>query len=166
MPCRNAMITDVIFCRPNDTVKDVMAVMEENKIRHVPVIDENNVLIGMFGYSHLLKDLLPVSVKMEDGLQRLNFVIGASPGVAKRMRKIFPNPVSQHCFKDVVVVSPDTPTWEATRLIVKYGSPLPVLEENTGKFVGLISEQSLFSELLEVLEDVEKEEAEEQAKNN
>ncbi|MEC9236750.1 MAG: hypothetical protein VX803_10945, partial [Pseudomonadota bacterium] len=61
---------------------------------------------------------------------------------------------------------PDTPTWEATRLIVKYGSPLPVLEENTGKFVGLISEQSLFSELLEVLEDVEKEEAEEQAKNN
>ncbi|MEC7703604.1 MAG: CBS domain-containing protein, partial [Pseudomonadota bacterium] len=72
MPCRNAMITDVISCRPNDTVKDVMAVMEENKIRHVPVIDENNVLIGMFGYSHLLKDLLPVSVKMEDGLQRLN----------------------------------------------------------------------------------------------
>lgn len=163
MPCRNAMITDVIFCRPNDTVESVMAVMEEKRIRHVPVIDENDVLIGMFGYSHLLKELLPVSVTMEDGLQRLNFVIGASPGVAKRLRKVYPNPVKDHLFKDVVVVAPDTPTWEATRLIVKYGSPLPVLEENTGKFVGLISEQSLFRELLEVLDEVEKEEAEEQA---
>lgn len=163
MPCRNAMITDVISCRPDDTVGEVMAVMEEKRIRHVPVIDENNILIGMFGYSHLLKELLPVSVTMEDGLQRLNFVIGASPGVAKRLRKVYPNPVKEHLFKDVVVVAPDTPTWEATRLIVKYGSPLPVLEENSGKFVGLISEQSIFRELLEVLEEVEKEESDEQA---
>lgn len=162
MPCRNAMITDVISCRPDDKVSDVMAIMEENRIRHVPVVDENNVLLGMFGYSHLLKELLPVSVTMADGLQKLNFVIGASPGVAKRLRKVYPNPVKEHVFKDVVVVSPDTPTWEALRLIVKYGSPLPVLEENTGKFVGLISEQSIFRELLEVLEEVEKEEADEQ----
>ena len=87
MPCRNAMITDVISCKPDDTVEHVMSIMEENRIRHVPVIDENNVLLGMFGYSHLLNELLPVSVKMEDGLQRINFVIGASPGVAKRLRR-------------------------------------------------------------------------------
>jgi|TARA_R110002126_G_scaffold13118_2_gene56357 CBS-domain-containing membrane protein len=159
MPCRNALITDVVSCHPDDTVEKVMAIMEEKRIRHVPVIDENNVLMGMFGYSHLLNELLPVSVKMEDGLQRLNFVIGASPGVAKRLRKVYKNAVKDHLFKDVCVVSPDTPTWEATRLIVKYGSPLPVLEENTGKFVGLISEQSLFAELLDVLDEVEKDEA-------
>tara|TARA_R110002124_G_scaffold64985_2_gene177532 strand:+ start:334142 stop:334624 length:483 start_codon:yes stop_codon:yes gene_type:complete len=153
------MITDVVLCRPDDTVEKVMAIMEETSVRHVPIVDYDNVLIGMFGYNHLLKKLLPVSVTMEDGLQRLDFVVGASPGVAKRLRKIYPCPVKEHLFKEVVVVSPDTPTWEATRLIVKYGSPLPVLEENTGKFVGLISEQSLFRELLEILEDVEKEEA-------
>jgi predicted transcriptional regulator len=158
MPCRNAMITDVVLCRPDDSVEKVMGIMEEASVRHVPIIDYDNVLIGMFGYNHLLKELLPVAVTMEEGLQRLNFVIGASPGVAKRLRKIYPSPVKDHLFKEVVVVSPDTPTWEATRLIVKYGSPLPVLEENTGKFVGLISEQSLFRELLEILDEVEKEE--------
>lgn len=155
MPCHEAMINDVIIAHPDQTVEDVMEILEKHGIRCVPIVNEKKQLLGIFSSHKLLESLLPVSVTMEDGLSRLNFLVGAAPGVAKRLHKMKPQKISKFMETDVVVASPETPTWEILRLLVKYGSPLPIVEEETGIIVGLVSEQSAIEGLERMIEDIE-----------
>lgn len=46
MPVRNIMTSPVVTCSPGDSVKKVMEVMTERRIRHLPVIDGDE-LLGM-----------------------------------------------------------------------------------------------------------------------
>ena len=46
MPVRNIMSFPVITCRPDDTEKDIVHEMNERRIRHLPVI-ENGELVGI-----------------------------------------------------------------------------------------------------------------------
>ncbi len=155
MPCENAMITEVVTATADMTVEEVIKLMHDHNIRMVPVLEKDGTLMGVFGNRHLMKNLLPVSVTMEDGLQRLDFIAGATPGVAKRLRKLKPQKVGTLVEKEIMVVRPDTSTWEGVRLIAKYGMPLPVVEKNSGKFLGIISEQSLIDELQRIIEELE-----------
>lgn len=159
MSCETAMVENVFTVRPDMSVEEALAYTEEKNIRSMPVVDDSGKLVGLFSLSVLLKSLLPVSVTMEEGLQKLDFVIGAGPGVAKRLKKAKKQKVQDVMAKqDVVVVHPATPTWEAVRLLVKYGSPIPVVIEDTGVLVGIISEQSCLLDLHRILDDLEKEE--------
>jgi CBS domain-containing protein len=44
MPVRNIMSSPVVTCGPSDSVKAVMEVMTERRIRHLPVIDRDELL--------------------------------------------------------------------------------------------------------------------------
>lgn len=46
MPVRNVMTSPVVTCTPGDTVKKVMEVMTERHIRHLPVV-EGDELVGL-----------------------------------------------------------------------------------------------------------------------
>jgi len=154
MTCETAMIENVFTIHPDQTVGEAMKIFEEKHIRGVPVV-ENDKLVGLFTMKHLLNGLLPKAASMEDGLQRLDFVIGTSPGVAKKLKKLRDQKIREIMNGNCVVVNPDTPTWELIRMMVKYGSPLPVVEEGTGKFAGLVSSQSLLAEMHRLLEEME-----------
>lgn len=160
MPCETAIIRDAYTVKPDMLVADALEYLKENRIRMAPVVDDDGKLCGAFSLSVLLKSLLPISVTMDEGVQRLEFVIGAGPGVAKRLRKTKPRTVREVMATDIVVVHPTTAIWEIVRLLVKYGSPIPVIEEQSGKFVGVVSEQSSIEELHSILIEVEKDEAE------
>ena len=83
--------------------------------------------------------------------------IGVSPGVAKRLEKVQDQVVADVMQTDCVVAHPDTPTWELIRLMIRHGSPIPVVEDETGKLEGLVSSQSMLKELQNVLEDIRNE---------
>jgi CBS domain-containing protein len=44
MPVRNVMSSPVVTCGPSDSVKAVMEVMTERRIRHLPVIEKDELL--------------------------------------------------------------------------------------------------------------------------
>ncbi len=46
MPIRNIMTSPVVTCAPSDTVKTVLKVMTERRIRHLPVVEKGD-LIGI-----------------------------------------------------------------------------------------------------------------------
>ena len=124
----------------------------------MPVIDKDGKLAGLFGLRHVLLALLPKSVTMEDGLPRLDFVLGAAPGIAKRLRKLKPKSVSEIMDPNPMVLYPDTATWEALRVIAMHGSPIAIVDEKSGNFVGMIARQTLLLELERMVEDIEQEE--------
>ncbi len=53
------MTEDVIVGRPDDRVDDVMAIMTENRIRHIPIIDGGR-LAGLVSIGDAVKALLSV----------------------------------------------------------------------------------------------------------
>lgn len=141
------VIAGVITVRPDMTVAEGLSILDERKIRFAPVVDETGVMVGMFSLKQILMNLLPVSVTMEDGIENIDFIIGAAPGIAKRLVKLKASLVRDMMDRKPYVVHEGTPTWEAIRLLVRHGSPLPVVERETGKFIGIISEQQAISEL-------------------
>lgn len=54
---RDLMTAEVIACSPDDTVDDLMRVMTEGRIRHVPVV-ENGRLTGVVSIGDLVKHRL------------------------------------------------------------------------------------------------------------
>lgn len=158
MPCSDGLITDVITIGPDITVAEALDILEKNHIRTAPVVDEAGKLLGMFGTSNLLKSLLPVSVTMQDGLGNLDFVVGATPGVAKRLRKAMPLKVREVMNANPHVGYPEKSIWESIRLLFKHGSPLPVVDQFSAEFKGLLTEQGTIDMLKRVIEEIEAEE--------
>lgn len=155
MPCETAIITEVHTVKPDISVEEALAFIHEKNVRAMPVVDHDGKLVGMFSLEALLKSLLPVAVTMEEGLQKLGFVIGAGPGIAKRLKKAQTKTVADVMLQDIIVAHTSTALWEAIRLMVKYGSPIPVVEEDSGKLIGIISEQSAMTDLEELLKEME-----------
>jgi CBS domain-containing protein len=52
---RDIMEASVIFVRPDQSVDECMAIMTEKAVRHLPVIDQGNV-VGIISIGDLVKD--------------------------------------------------------------------------------------------------------------
>lgn len=145
MPCRDALISSAVSLKESHSFDEALAILDQNNIRSAPVISDDGEYLGMFSLKSTFKALLPVAISMEGGLDNVDFVIGASPGIAKKLKKIGPRHIGDHIDNTIIVGHMDTPLLEAMRLMVRQGSPLPVVDRKTGRFIGLVSEQSILN---------------------
>jgi CBS-domain-containing membrane protein len=146
MPCHSAMIDKVLTVSPEDSVDSVLDLMKKKNIEYAPVVDKDNKLVGLFSIQILMKNLLPVSIAMADGLQ-LDMTMRAAPGIAKRLKKVGPLKVADIMDRRANLVNPETPTWEGVNLLVQYGPPLLVVDAESGTLTGVITAQSALDEL-------------------
>jgi CBS domain-containing protein len=56
-PVHVIMTPEVMYVRPSQTSEECMALMTENRVRHLPVID-NGKLIGLLSIGDLVKDII------------------------------------------------------------------------------------------------------------
>lgn len=56
-PVRDIMTTSVMYVRPDTTNEQCMALMTENRLRHLPVM-ENEKLIGLISIGDLVADII------------------------------------------------------------------------------------------------------------
>ena len=56
-PVRDVMIANVMYVRPAQTNEECMALMTENRLRHLPVMD-NGRLLGLLSIGDLVKDIM------------------------------------------------------------------------------------------------------------
>lgn len=54
---RDIMISRVMYVRPTQTNEECMALMTDNRLRHLPVLD-NGKLIGLISIGDLVKDII------------------------------------------------------------------------------------------------------------
>jgi len=155
MPCSKAMVTKIISVRADQTIEDVLKVFNKHGIRGVPVMEGENIL-GVFHLRNLLQNLLPVNVNVEHGVNldmRLDYLVDIEPEVAQRLRKLLKIKVRDvmEPEADLRFVTPETPLWEGVRLLVKYDTPLAVVEEkHSTKLSGIITSQSMVKALLDI----------------
>lgn len=56
-PVRDIMTSSVMYVRPDQTNEDCMALITENRLRHLPVMD-NGKLVGLISIGDLVKDII------------------------------------------------------------------------------------------------------------
>lgn len=146
MPCHSATTKKLVTVSEDMEMGDAIKILQKEDITSVPVIDEKGVVQGILCLHDLLKNLLPVSVPLEDG-GHVDLRVGAAPGVAKRLRNIKSTPVKEIMNRKFCAVHPDTPLWEGVQNLVQHGSPVLVTEAETGKLLGVITQHSVIGEL-------------------
>ena len=148
MPCHAAVDKNAIVVHCDDTIETVLKKIRKAKTSFAAVLDDEHKFLGVFSFKVLLKNLIPVSVAMTDGIQ-MDIKVSAAPGVSKRLNNLMPLPVSEAYDHKANTVSPDCPIWEGVGRVTKFGSPLCVVDDQQ-KFYGIITYDSLIKHLEEM----------------
>ena len=125
------MTTDMATVHEDQPVDLVANLMDWNEVRHIPVEDPGQQLIGLVTRRTLLRFLASDEARSADQ----------------------PVPVSRIMIRELITIPPDTPTLEAIELMRKHRiSALPVVR--AGRLVGIVSERD-FMQLAQALIDKE-----------
>lgn len=134
MLVKDIMSANVYTVSPQTTLPDAMALMEEKKIRRLPVV-ENDRLVGIV----TLLDLVRASPSPATSLSvwELNYLLAKLP-------------VKDIMAKNPLTVRSDVPIDEAAKVMREHRiGGLPVVDD--GKLVGMITETDIFTAFLEML---------------
>lgn len=134
MLVRERMSRNPITTNPAASVPHAMKVMQESKVRQLPVLDKKGELVGIVS----LVDLFRVSPSPATSLSvwEVNYLL-------EKMK------VEDVMTREVITVTEDAAIEEAGRIMAdKKISGLPVMRD--GELVGIITESHLFNILLEL----------------
>lgn len=138
MLVKDYMIKEVYVARPNFTLKEIMGIFIENKVGGVPVVDENDKLLGMVSDGDILRYLAPA----EDSIKGYFSYITILPGeeldekVASKMNDKVSQIIKN---KKITKLSPADPLSDLIKVISKHHfKKIPVVDDNN-KVVGIIS---------------------------
>ena len=84
---RDLMKEPIYTARPDDTVEEAAALILEEKISGLPVLDENDRLVGMITRSDIFRVLISLSGLGQKGIQ-FSIRIKDMPGVIKEVREL------------------------------------------------------------------------------
>lgn len=135
MKVRDVYTRGAIVVDPNTSAPQARKVMEEHKIRRLPVVDGGK-LVGIVTLTDLLKAAPSPATSLS--IWELHYLLD-------RVK------VSEIMTKDVVTTTPDADLREVARVMAdrKIGG-LPVVED--GQVVGMITESDVFRALVKLLE--------------
>ncbi len=124
----------VIYLREEDNLAIVSKGMDRYNLRHLPVVSDDKI-VGIISHRDLLR--LAVSSIEAD----------TPKGLSKQKALDENTFVASVMTRDPVTVSPDTPIWEAAKIIIdnKFGC-LPVVDEDC-KLVGIVTEHDFLKTL-------------------
>jgi CBS domain-containing protein len=135
------MTTDLITLQPADNLDKARAIMRDNRIHHLPVIDEDGQLVGLV----TLTDLLAATDSRLRGEDRLH---------AKDI------PVEDAMIRDIATVDEHASLRQAALFLEKHKiGCLPVVTD--GKLRGIVTDTDFVAVAINLLEQVEAGEPEE-----
>lgn len=139
---KEVMEVNVISLTPDTDITAAAEILLNNHINGVPVVDNENTLVGILCQSDLIFQQKPLSLPpiltFLDGI----FPLRSSKKIEAELEKMAAVTVAQAMVKDPVTVSPDTPVSEVAALMVeKHFHTIPVVE--AGKIKGVIGKEDI-----------------------
>ena len=128
---KDIMTTDVIVANKNDIIANVANLLIKEKIGGLPVVDEENKVVGIISETDIMKKESHV-----DSPRMLNFILGIiflddMNKFEDEMRAIAAYKVEDLMSKDIITVNEnDTFDYVANVMINKSINRVPVVDEN------------------------------------
>jgi CBS domain-containing protein len=134
------MQRDVATVTPDTPVETVLALLREQGLPGVPVVNDAGRCVGIVTEADLVISEDEQDLHLPHHVDLFGAVIWLEPfkHFEDRLRKAMASQVEDMMTRDPVTVAPDASVEEAARLIVSSGhNRLPVVEH--GRFVGLVT---------------------------
>jgi CBS domain-containing protein len=77
-PVRDIMTSPVVFVTPRQTVDDCMSIMTKHRFRHLPVMGENDNVVGLVSLGDLVKWIISGQAQHIEELE--GYITGRYPG--------------------------------------------------------------------------------------
>lgn len=135
MKVRDFMITKVFTVKPSNTVKELLNILNSNRIGGVPVVDEKGNLVGMISDGDVLRYLAPNPL----GIAGLVYIIEDGEFEDVLQEKL-DTPLKDIMTKrNLLFVSPDEEFDKTIRLLSRHHfKKLPVVN-GAGRVIGVLS---------------------------
>jgi CBS domain-containing protein len=135
MKVSEIMSQDVVSVKPDDSAKDALALLSKMQISGLPVINEQNKLVGMFTEKEVLAAILPSYVERVG-----RFMYRENPkAIRHKIAQLGNMKVKELMRKEVATVDEDASLCEVARIMLTQKiRRLPVLNK-AGKVIGIVA---------------------------
>jgi CBS domain-containing protein len=146
MQVRDFMIRKVITAKHSTTVKELISILETNRIGGVPVVDDQGNLVGIVSDGDIVRFLSPHKEKIY--LAYYVSYIEEAQKIEDVLREKMNTPIEEIMVKkNIKTVAPDDDFESAIRLISKHHfKKIPVVN-GAGRVVGIISRGDIIHNL-------------------
>lgn len=148
MPCRTIMNPDSPRLTLPLTVEEATQALFDSQQRSLPVVDGKGRFQGLFGSHQLLMLALPRAARLDEE-QSLAFVTEGPEEIVERLKASAKHPVERYLDKDSTTVGPDTSIAEALHQLYRHRDDVPVVDPQSGAFLGLISARRAICKMME-----------------
>jgi predicted transcriptional regulator len=139
MKIKEIMTKDVTSLSPDDSAKEALDLLFKMQISGLPVIDNDEKLVGMFTEKDVLTYLLPSYVEKVG-----RFIYEQNPKATKKkfagLNKV---KVSQLMRKDVITTSEDSGLCEVAKIILTQKARRIVVVDKSGKVLGIVAREDV-----------------------
>ena len=135
MYVKDNMIENPITIGPNASVSEAVDLMSENNLHRLPVVDQNNKLVGLITESVITSNTPNNASTLS--VFELNYLLNKLK-------------ISDIMIKDVVTIDKDALLEQAATILRKHDiGCLPVVEDNT--LIGIITHNDIFTAFIDLL---------------
>lgn len=151
MKARDIMLTDVITVKKDTTIEEIAHILSEKSISGVPVVDDDNKVVGIVSQKDLLyKDIEPHFPPLVEILGGLVFLKGVKQ-YNEELRKLVATRAEEIMTRRVITVEEDTEVERIADLMVEKDiNRVPVV--NNSRLVGIISRADIVRYIAKTLE--------------
>jgi len=147
LKAKDIMTRDVITVFPNMEIVNATEILLKNHINGIPVLDNNDLLVGIICQSDLISQQKNIPVPSLFTLLDGFIPLTSTKKLEKSIQKIAAITVSDAMTKNPVSVTPDTDIGVIAELMVdKNFHSLPVVEDE--KLVGIIGKEDVLQTLI------------------
>ena len=143
---RDVMTSDVVYVNPQDTLREALAVMVENHVSAMPVIDARRRCVGVISVT----DLLGMTRELSDELNALS-VAGRldHEALVEKLEHadLLTEQVQDLMSPDVVAVKVESTIQQAARKMLRHGVHRLVVLDEQRHVVGVVSTTDLLAAL-------------------
>jgi len=144
MKVRDIMTKDLTSCEKDVSVRELIFILDSAGIPNIPIVDEEEKVIGYISEKDLIKAALPGYFEM---LHTASFIPDLNQ-ISKKLAQIADDPVEKYMQHNAIVVTEDDDDLQAADLIIRKGTKsLPVVDSE-GRLVGKVRRIDLLHHLL------------------
>ncbi|MBN2395298.1 MAG: CBS domain-containing protein [Candidatus Atribacteria bacterium] len=152
---KDIMLRNTASVLPECNLEEVIKIMALQRMNGIPVVDENQKVVGFISNHDIIKALLPNYL----GIINSNTFITEFIHLSKKLREYANHKVEEFMKRDIKTVNEDDNEVMAADMLIRYRiHHLPVIRN--GYLVGIVTMKDLLKAMLENKENQENEKVE------